>query len=458
MTALTNNFKGVKKMSDTGISLEKKTIKKVTWRIIPFVFICYIISYIDRANLGYAALEMNADLGLGVTAFGFASGIFFIGYFLFEVPSNVLMERYGARIWIARILVTWGILAVATGFVQNPVQLYIVRFLLGVAEAGFFPGIIAYLTLWFRSKEQATAVGLFTAAIPVSYILGAPLSTWIMDYIHWGDIAGWRWMFVLEGAPAILLGVVCLFYLTERPENAKWLSPDEKKWLTDELKRESKSQKNVKQLGIFKVITNPKVLFLSFIYFVYQTGSLGVGYWLPQIIDSFANMSITNFQIGLIAAIPYIGATIVMILWSRHSDLKGERRLHTAIPLCIATIALVGAGLSMNAFVAISLITVSLMGLYSFKAPFWTLPSLFLTRSTAVIAIAAINSIGNLGGFVGPYVIGFVTNITGSAQAGLYFLSALLLIAFLMVLFMNTDEKKTKEKNDESELEQSSAY
>ncbi|MED3728222.1 MFS transporter [Priestia filamentosa] len=433
-------------MSHLEPSLEKRTIRKVTWRIIPFVFICYIISYIDRANLGYAALEMNKDLALSSEVFGFASGIFFIGYFLFEVPSNVMMQRFGARVWIARILVTWGILAVITGFIQSAMHLYILRFLLGVAEAGFFPGIIMYLTFWFRSKERATTIALFTAAIPVSYIIGAPLSTWIMDSINWMNISGWRWMFILEGLPAVILGVVTYFYLTDSPKNAKWLKIEEKEWLIQELKKDTESRKDVKHLGIMKAMINPKVLFLSFIYFVYQTGSLGVGYWMPQIIKGFSD-TLTNIQIGLIATIPYIGATIGMIFWSRHSDSKGERRLHSAIPLLLASIGLVGAGLTGNPYLAILLITLSLTGMYSFKAPFWALPSLFLTQSTASIAIASINSVGNLGGFVGPYTIGIINGATHDIKVGLLFLSSLLLISFLMVLFMKVDDRKSQIEN-----------
>ncbi|MGQ3380896.1 MFS transporter [Priestia endophytica] len=433
-------------MSHLEPSLEKRTIRKVTWRIIPFVFICYIISYIDRANLGYAALEMNKDLALSSEVFGFASGIFFIGYFLFEVPSNVMMQRFGARVWIARILVTWGILAVITGFIQSAMHLYILRFLLGVAEAGFFPGIIMYLTFWFRSKERATTIALFTAAIPVSYIIGAPLSTWIMDSINWMNISGWRWMFILEGLPAVILGVVTYFYLTDSPKNAKWLKIEEKEWLIQELKKDTESRKDVKHLGIMKAMINPKVLFLSFIYFVYQTGSLGVGYWMPQIIKGFSD-TLTNIQIGLIATIPYIGATIGMIFWSRHSDSKGERRLHSAMPLLLASIGLVGAGLTGNPYLAILLITLSLTGMYSFKAPFWALPSLFLTQSTASIAIASINSVGNLGGFVGPYTIGIINGATHDIKVGLLFLSSLLLISFLMVLFMKVDDRKSQIEN-----------
>ena len=427
-------------MTTESYGLEKTVVRKVTLRIIPFVFLLYIVSYLDRANIGYAALQMNAELALSAEAFGFISGIFFIGYFLFEVPSNVLLNRYGARVWIARILVTWGIIAAATAFAQTATHLYILRFLLGVAEAGFFPGIIVYLTYWFRSKELATTVALFTAAIPVSYIIGAPLSTWIMDNIHWYGWSGWRWMLFLEGIPAVFLGVVCFFYLTDKPEQAKWLKGEEREWLLAELERDRTSRKNVKHFGVMKAMTNPKVLYLSFIYFVYQCGSLGVGYWMPQIIKGFSE-SLTHTQIGLIAMVPYIVATVVMIGWSRSSDRHGERKLHSAIPLAVATVAMLGAGLVTSPVIAITMISLALAGLYSFKSPFWALPTLFLTRSTAAISIAVINSIGNLGGFVGPFVIGMVKGTTNSAAAGLMFLSVLLAIAFIMTLMMRINSQ-----------------
>jgi len=417
---------------------EQAIIRKVTWRIIPFVFLLYIVSYLDRANIGYAALQMNAELALSSEVFGFVSGIFFIGYFLFEVPSNLLLDRFGARVWIARILVTWGVIAAATAFAQTAMHLYILRFLLGVAEAGFFPGIIVYLTYWFRSRELATTVALFTAAIPVSYVIGAPLSTWIMDNVHWLGWSGWRWMLFLEGIPAVFLGVLCYLYLTDRPEQARWLADEEKVWLLAELERDRQARKDVRHFGALKAMSNPKVLYLAFIYFVYQCGSLGVGYWMPQIIKGFSS-ALSHTQIGLIATIPYIVATLVMIAWSRRSDRHGERRLHSALPLAVAAVALVGAGLVRDPYLAIGLISLALAGLYSFKSPFWALPMLFLSRSTAAVSIAVINSIGNLGGFVGPFMIGMVKGNTQSASAGLLFLSALLAIAFIMTLLIRLD-------------------
>ena len=422
-------------MNTTPVSRDQAIIRKVTWRIIPFVFLLYIVSYLDRANIGYAALQMNAELALSSEVFGFVSGIFFIGYFLFEVPSNLLLERFGARVWIARILLTWGVIAAATAFAQTAMHLYILRFLLGVAEAGFFPGIIVYLTYWFRSRELATTVALFTAAIPVSYVIGAPLSTWIMDNVHWLGWSGWRWMLFLEGIPAVFLGVLCYLYLTDRPEQARWLADEEKVWLLAELERDRQARKDVRHFGALKAMSNPKVLYLAFIYFVYQCGSLGVGYWMPQIIKGFSS-DLTHTQIGLIAMLPYIVATAAMILWSRRSDRRNERKMHSAIPLAVAALGLIGAGMLPSAVGSMVMICVALSGLYSFKSPFWALPTLFLDRATAAVSIAVINSIGNLGGFVGPSLIGMVKGSSQSAATGLLFLSALLVIAFLMTALM----------------------
>lgn len=418
---------------------EQAIVRKITWRIIPFVFVLYIISYLDRANIGYAALQMNKELALSSEAFGFVSGIFFIGYFLFEVPSNVMLNRFGARRWIARILVTWGIVAMVSAFVQSATQLYVLRFLLGVAEAGFFPGIIVYLTYWFRARELATTVALFTAAIPVSYIIGAPLSTWIMDNVHWLQWSGWRWMLLLEGAPAVIGGVLCYLYLADRPKDARWLSEAERDWLLAELERDKKARPAAAHLGTLKVMANPKVLYLSFIYFVYQCGSLGIGYWMPQIIKGFSS-TLSHTQVGLIAMLPYVFATVVMIWWSRRSDKRAERRLHSAIPLGVAALTFVGAGFIGNPVMAMVMICLSLAGLYAFKSPFWALPTLFLTRSTAAVSIAVINSVGNLGGFVGPFAIGYLKGQTHSTTAGLLFLAGLLAISFVMTVLVRVTE------------------
>lgn len=420
------------------VSLEKQTVRKVTRRIIPFVFFLYIISYLDRANIGYAALEMNDALGLTSQVFGLATGIFFIGYFLFEVPSNILMEKFGARVWIARILITWGIISMATGFVQEASHLYIIRFLLGVAEAGFFPGIVLYLTYWFRAKDHAKTIAMLMSAIPVSYIIGAPLSTWIMDNIHWFNVEGWRWMFLIEGAPAVIFGIVTLFYLADKPEDAKWLTEEEKNWLIAELEKERVKEADgkkgsAKHSGHIEALRDAKVWYFAIIYFVYIAGTLGVSYWMPQIIDGMS-ASLSNTQIGLIATIPYIVATIAMNWWSVRSDRKGERWLHAALPLLVGAITLIGAGVTIQPVLGMLFITLSLTGMYCYKGPFWALPTTMLNPAQAAVGIAVVNSIGNLGGFIGPYAVGALKDLTGGTSAGLYFLSGLLVFAFFMLL------------------------
>ncbi|KUR59210.1 MFS transporter [Bacillus safensis] len=435
-------------MENSQLNFEKKTIRKVTRRIIPLLFLLYIISYLDRANVGYAALEMNEALGLTSKMFGLVTGIFFIGYFLFEVPSNILMQKFGARVWITRILFTWGIISMATGFAQNATQLYIIRFLLGIAEAGLFPGIILYLTYWFRAKERASTIAMFMTAIAVSYIIGAPVSTLIIDHIHWMNVPGWRWMFIIEGAPAVILGFVTYFYLTDRPEQAKWLTAEEKNWLISELRKDEElREKKGQQTSSHKTaLTDPKLWYLALIYFVYTAGTLGVGYWMPQIIKGLSSY-LSNTQIGFIATIPYIIASIVMNYWSRRSDRTGERRMHTALPLLVAGLTLLSVGMVSNPFIAMVFITISLAAMYCFKGPFWSLPTMILSPATVAVGIAVINSIGSLGGFVGPYAVGWLKDATGKMQAGLIFLSIILIIAFILVLAMKFEQKRTAFKS-----------
>jgi MFS transporter, ACS family, tartrate transporter len=411
---------------------QRAVVRRVFRRVVPLCFLLYIVSYIERANIGYAALQMNAELGLSSEAFGLAAGIFFIGYFLFEVPSNLLMARYGARVWIARILIGMGAVSMAGAFVQTPMQLYVARFLLGVAEAGYFPAIIIYLTAWFRSKEQATVVALFTAAIPVSYVIGTPLSTWIMDHVTGFGLTGWRWMLLIEGAPALIGGIATFRLLVDRPAGARWLAPDERDWLEEEIRLDHAGTGAVRHLSTWRAISDPKVLYLSLIYFVYQAGSLGVGYWLPQILKG-AGHHLSNVEVGLIATGPYLVATAGMIWWSRRSDRTGERQRHSAWPLLMAAITLGAVAWVKGPIPAAVLLAFALTGFYAFKAPFWTLPGLFLSRATAAVSIAAINSIGNLGGFVGPYAVGWFTKATGAPSSGLLFLAALTMAAFAMV-------------------------
>lgn len=435
-------------MENSQLNFEKKTIRKVTRRIIPLLFLLYIISYLDRANVGYAALEMNEALGLTSKMFGLVTGIFFIGYFLFEVPSNILMQKFGARVWITRILFTWGIISMATGFAQNATQLYVIRFLLGIAEAGLFPGIILYLTYWFRAKERASTIAMFMTAIAVSYIIGAPVSTLIIDHIHWMNVPGWRWMFIIEGAPAVILGFVTYFYLTDRPEQAKWLTAEEKNWLMSELRKDEElREKQGRQASSHKTaLIDPKLWYLALIYFVYTAGTLGVGYWMPQIIKGLSSY-LSNTQIGFIATIPYIIASIVMNYWSRRSDRTGERRMHTALPLLVAGLTLLSVGMVSNPFIAMIFITISLAAMYCFKGPFWSLPTMILSPATVAVGIAVINSIGSLGGFVGPYAVGWLKDATGKMQAGLIFLSMILIIAFLLVLAMKFEQRRTPLKS-----------
>jgi ACS family tartrate transporter-like MFS transporter len=430
-------------MDDSEQRMERVVVARVFRRIVPLCFLLYIISYIERANIGYAALQMNAELGLSSEAFGLAAGIFFIGYFLFEVPSNLLMARFGARVWIGRILIGMGVVSMASAFVQSAGQLYVARFMLGVAEAGYFPAIIIYLTAWFRSKEQATVVALFTSAIPVSYVIGTPVSTFIMDHVSGLGLTGWRWMLLIEGVPAVIGGIATYWLLVDRPADAKWLAPDERDWLEREIAREHESAKGIRHLSTWRAISDPKVLYLAAIYFVYQAGSLGVGYWLPQILKG-AGKSLSNFEVGLIATGPYLVATIGMIWWSHRSDRTGERQRHAAWPLLLAGVTLGAVAWTGGPILAAVLLAFALTGFYAFKAPFWTLPGLFLSRSTAAVSIAAINSIGNLGGFVGPYAVGWFTKATGQPASGLIFLAALTFVAFAMVMVARLVPSETK--------------
>jgi MFS transporter, ACS family, tartrate transporter len=415
----------------------RETVRKVSLRLLPFLFVLYVIAYLDRVNFGYAALQMNSELGISAEIFGFLSGIFFIGYLLFEVPSNLILQRVGARVWIARIMVSWGIVVILTAAASSAFELAAFRFILGIAEAGFFPGIILYLTCWFRKEELARAVAFFMAALTISNIIGAPVSTWILDNISWFGIAGWRWLFILEGVPAIILGVATYFYLTDRPEDASWLSGEERDWLCGEIARGNQvpEQRGLSDT-LRSVFVDRNIWHLGLIYCMVTIGLYGTGFWMPQIIRSL-NPQFTNVEIGLLMMIPFAAALVAMTLWSAHSDRTGERRWHTAVPAAVGGIALIGAGIVPNPLVAFLLLVLATVGIFCFFGPFWTLPAAFLAGTGAAAGIAVINSVGNIGGFLGPTILGFAVQITGSTGTGLVIIGSCLVLCSFLTAILN---------------------
>ena len=424
------------------IELENRTKKRITRRLMPFLICLFIVAFIDRVNLGYAALEMTKDLGFNPEIFGFGAGIFFFGYFLFEIPGTLLVETWSARKWLARIIISWGILAALMGFIQNSTHFYIARFLLGAAEAGFFPGVIVYLSHWFRAQDRAKAVAMFMAAIPVSNIFGAPLSGLILG-AKWFGLAGWRWVFILEGFPAVILGVITIFYLTDRPKDAKWLAEDEKAWISDELEREKESKKSRQNLSIWEAFRHRNVLLLAAGYFCAVTAAYGFNFWLPTILKGLSGY--TNLQISAIAALPYCAGLIAMLVVGWSSDRTRERRWHTAFSLLAVSVGLfLSASVSENIFLAVAFFCVAGAGLYSYLPGFWAIPATFLTESAAAASIGLINSVGNLGGFVGPYIVGYLNNKTNSFYAGIIYLSCSAAAAAILILMVRHSSKTSE--------------
>lgn len=433
-------------------ALARRVMSKVSWRIIPFIMLLYLIAFLDRVNVGFAAIHMNDDVGLDPAIFGFGAGLFFIGYFLFEVPSNLALEKFGARLWIARVMVTWGLISGAMAFVQGPLSFYVLRFLLGVAEAGFFPGIILYLSYWFPAKNRAAVTALFMAAAPISVALGSPISGALLEMDGLVGLHGWQWMFLIEAGPALVLGVVVLFYMTDRPEKAKWLESDERDWLaaTMNAERAAKDKAGASH-SILKGMTDIRVLALSLVYFGTSAGLYTLGIWAPQMLHG---MGLTAFQTGLVNAIPPIVAVVAMYFWSRNSDRTGERTWHVTIACTVAAIGLFFAGFAASlAAVLVALVVVN-AGVSSAKPPLWSMPTLFLSGSAAATGIATINSIGNLGGFVGPYAIGLIKQATGSYEWGLYFVGALLLVSAVTTLVIaGTSARRTSAALDAAQTE-----
>lgn len=422
----------------SGNELGSRVIRKVTLRLIPFMGLLYFVNYLDRTNIGFAKLTMDHDLGLSETAYGLASGLFFIGYLILEVPSNLILHRVGARRWIARIMVSWGLIAALTTFVPNAGTLYVMRILLGVAEAGFFPGMILFLTFWFPERERAKVTGLFMMAIPLSSALGSPISGALLQYAQGAfGLAGWRSMFLFEGIPAIILGVICWFFLTDRPADAKWLTPAERDWLSAEMAGEVKQADENYGWSLRRSLTSPRILALAFVYFGVVYGLYAVSFFLPTIVDGFSQQFGTDFsllQTGLITAIPYVVGAIAMVLWTRHADQTRERVWHLAIPATLGAIAIPIALYLNSPFLVMVMVSIAAIGIYSALPVFWPLPSFFLTGAAAAGGIALINGLGNLAGFLAPFVTGWTTDLTGSEKAGLWVVGILMLGSAVVVV------------------------
>jgi MFS transporter, ACS family, tartrate transporter len=416
-------------------SIETRTIRKLQIRLIPYLFLLYVVAMVDRINIGFAALTMNKDLGLNSQQYSIAAGIFFIGYFLFEVPSNLMLHKIGARVWIARILLSWGLVASLTGLVQGAHQLYIVRVLLGFAEAGYYPGIVLYLTYWFRQREQARVLSLFLTGFAVNNIVGAPISGLILQHVHWLGVASWRWLFILEGIPAIVLGFLTYFVLPNRPSEAKFLSGEEKEWLRAELEREDQVKFQRGQQSVMEGMINPRVWRLVAIYFGMMIGSYTLSFFVPQLVKSLSS-EYSNSLVGYVVMIPYLAALAGMILVGRSSDRRMERRYHAAISLVVGGIGFLSLGWIHSPLVTMALLSLLAIGYCSSLSPFWAMPSEFLTGLSAASGIALINSFGNLGGFVGPYVVGFISQKTGTLYGGLAFAGISMLVAATLVLFL----------------------
>ncbi|WP_032390534.1 MFS transporter [Rhodococcoides fascians] len=421
--------------------IETRVVKKVARRIIPFLGLAYFVNYLDRTNIGLAKLTMSAELGLTETMFGLASGLFFIGYLLFEVPSNLALHRFGARRWIARIMVSWGIVAAAMAFVPTAGWLYGLRIVLGIAEAGFFPGVLLYMTMWFPRAYRVRLMGLFMLALPVSSALGAPLSSAIIQY--WDGLfglSGWRVMFLFEGLPAIVLGVITWFYLTDRPSQATWLDDDEKSWLTAELESEGSSKSAHITGSVKRALTDARVWMLGLVYFGITYGLYSLSFFLPSIVAGFKKTFDTDFSLvttGLIVAVPFAVGALAMVLWSRHSDRTGERTWHVAIPTLIGAVSIPVALYMDSPFTTMIAVTVNAVGVFCALPVFWYLPSAFLTGAGAAAGIAIINSVGNLSGFGAPYVTGWLLDATGNAKAGLWVVGGVMMVAVGLVLALH---------------------
>lgn len=414
-------------------------INKARWRIIPILLVCYFAAFLDRVNIGFAALTMNADLGFTASAFGFGAGIFFLGYVLCELPSNLMLAKVGARIWIARILITWGILSALTAFVWSPASFYIVRILLGAAEAGFFPGIIFFITLWFPRAYRGSTFAMFNVAVPLSSMIGAPVSGLIVDGLDGAaGLHGWQWMFLIEAVPAVIMGFIVFFGLPESPKTAKFLTADERDWLTARLDEDRQEQEATGRFSVKQALLDPRVLLMCLIAVGLVMGTTGIAIWMPQFIKQFG---LTNLQTSFVAAIPSAFMAIAMILVARHSDKTGERVWHTAGPFIASAVGFLIAAFASNPLIAIFGLTIGAAGIGGASPTIWTFPSTLLTGTAAAAGIALINSVGSTGGFFGPTIIGWVRDLTGGFQGSLIFLAVVMAITAGAILVLGANMK-----------------
>jgi ACS family tartrate transporter-like MFS transporter len=419
-------------------ALERQVMSKATWRLVPFMCLCYLVAYLDRVNVGFAALEMKLDLKFSDAVYGFGSGVFFIGYFLFEVPSNIILERVGARLWIARIMLVWGVISAAMILVKTVWVFYILRFLLGAGEAGFFPGMILYLTYWFPTAFRSRTVALFMAAAAMAGVVGSPLSGFLLDH-HPAWMKGWQWLFIIEAIPAMLLGIGVLLYLPDGPKRVRWLDEAELSWLTARLDSERAAREEKHSMSLWQALSHPRVLVLSLLYFLIVIGGYGLDMFLPQVLGA-AFPAVSKTVLGQIAGIPPLFTVFVMILWGRHSDARRERRWHVALPSWWAALGLLLATLPVPPMVSVIALSLAVSGRWSSIPPFWGLPTAFLSGTAAAGGIALINSIGNLGGFVGPYLMGWFKDHTGDYALGLRLLAGAFVAGGILSLSLKIRE------------------
>ena len=419
--------------------LADAALSKARRKLIPFLFVLYVVAYLDRINVGFASLQMNRELGLSESAFGLGAGLFFLGYSIFEVPSNLILERVGARLWISRIMISWGIAAIAMSMVRGAGSFFALRFILGVAEAGFFPGVILYLTYWFPAREQARSVALFMTATALAGIIAGPVSGAILGMHGLAHFSGWQWLFVLEGLPALILGIVVLRYLPDGPQTAAWPSDNERTALCARLEQERRLGTLDRRRSFAAAITNSNVWILSLVYFGIVFGLYGVTFWLPQIIGGLGHRS--DFGIGMLSALPFIGAAFAMVLIGRSSDLNGERRWHFTISAMVGAVGLTLAAMTRSPFLSLVAISIAATGIWGTFGPFWATSSGCFTSAAAAGGIALINSIGNLGGFAGPYMVGMVKQASHSFAGGMLVMAASVLGAGVLALMLPTSPK-----------------